>query len=75
MGCGGSTAKQYCGAVGAFFDDNGNAEGALSQFEEEVRAAGDNNVIYQTSAHAAHAAITSIAHRWNLICDFLPKAN
>lgn len=32
------------GAVGAFFDDNGNAEGALSQFEEEVRAAGDNNV-------------------------------
>ena len=30
--------------MGAFFDDNGNAEGALSQFEEEVRAAGDNNV-------------------------------
>eukprot|EP00434_Breviolum_minutum_P001404 symbB.v1.2.001234.t1/scaffold63.1/size477159/5 len=44
------------GAVGAIFDDNGNAEGALGQFEEEVRAAGDKN-----------AAISSIAHRWNLI--------
>ena len=34
------------GAVGAIFDDNGNAEGALGQFEEEVRAAGDKNVTW-----------------------------
>ena len=32
------------GAVGVLFDANGNAEGALVPFEEEVRAAGDKEV-------------------------------
>lgn len=32
------------GAVGGVFDANGNAEGALGPYEEEVRAAGDKAV-------------------------------
>ena len=35
------------GAVGVVFDANGNAEGALGPYEEEVRAAGDKAVPWQ----------------------------
>lgn len=32
------------GAVGSFFGNNGNAEGVLGPFEEEVRGASDKSV-------------------------------
>lgn len=48
--------QHYSGAVGVLFDANGNAEGALGPFEEEVRAAGDKE-----------ACINSIAERWHLV--------
>ena len=35
------------GAVGVVLDANGNAEGALGPYEEEVRAAGDKAVPWQ----------------------------
>ena len=38
------------GAVGVVFDANGNAEGALGPYEEEVRAAGDKAVPWQVMA-------------------------
>lgn len=43
------------GAVGGFFESNGNAEGALAPLEDEVRAAGDKN-----------AAVNALARRWGL---------
>lgn len=48
--------QNEAGAVGVVFDANGNTEGALGPYEEEVRAAGDKA-----------ACIDSIAQRWNLV--------
>lgn len=39
------------GAVGGFFESNGNAEGALAPLEDEVRAAGDKNAAWTDRLH------------------------